>query len=94
MIERSDGSFQLSVNTHNPPTDPGAAVCAAITATVKTIIEEVLLDQMTDGPCSSLPRPEYIARAANRKRQQLRPKDPLNLYFELEESYHCVKCRI
>ena len=50
MIERSDGSFQLSVNTHNPPADPGAAVCAAITATVKTIIEEVLLDQMTAGP--------------------------------------------
>ncbi|RMX42184.1 hypothetical protein pdam_00024716 [Pocillopora damicornis] len=90
--------------TNHQPADPGAAVCAAITATVKTIIEEVLLDQMTAGPndrwtltdrpCSSLPRPEYIARAANRKRQQLRPKDPLNLYFELEESYHCMKCRI
>ena len=73
MIERSDGSFQLSANAHNHPADPGAAVSAAITATVKAkaaadifrpasaIVEEVLLDQMTDGPCSSLPRPEYIA---------------------------------
>ena len=42
---------------------------------------------MTDGPCSSSPRPEYIARTANRKRQQLRPQDPLDLDFELEEGH-------
>lgn len=42
---------------------------------------------MTDGPCSSSPRPDYIARAANRKHQQLRPKDPLDLDFELEEGH-------
>ena len=42
---------------------------------------------MTDGPCSSLPRPEYIGWAANRKRQQLRPKDPLDLDFELEDAH-------
>ena len=83
VIERSDGSFQLSANAHNHQADPGASVSATITATVKTkaaadifrpasaIVEKVLLDQMTDGPCSSLPRPEYIARAANRKCQQL-----------------------
>ena len=99
MIERSDGSFELSTNAHNHPADPGAAVSAAIRATVKAkaaadffrpasaIVEEVLLEQMTDGPCSSLPRPEYIARAANRKRQQLRPKDPLDLDFELEDDH-------
>ena len=99
VIERSDGSFKLSDNAHNHPADPGAAVSAAIAATVKTkaaadifkpasaIVEEVLLEQMTDGPCSSLPRPEYIARAANRKRQQLRPKDPLDLNFELEDAH-------
>ena len=58
MIERSDGSFQLSANAHNHPADPRAAVCAAIKATVKAkaaadifrpasaIVEEVLLDQM------------------------------------------------
>ena len=66
MIERSDGSFQLSATAHNHPADPGAAVSAAITATVKAkaaadifrpasaIVEEVLLDQMTDGPYSSI----------------------------------------
>ena len=30
-----------------------------------------------------MPRPENIARAANRRRQRLRPKDPQNLEFEL-----------
>lgn len=34
-------------------------------------------------PCPSLPRPENIARAANRRRQRLRPKDPQDLEFEL-----------
>ena len=98
MIECSNSSFQLSTNAHNHPADPGAAVSVAMTATVKTkaaadifrpaspIVEEVLLDQMTDGPCSSLPRPQYITQAANRKRQQLRPKDPLDLEFELEDA--------
>ena len=92
-------SFELSTNAHNHPADPGAAVSAAITATVKAeaaadffrpasaIVEEVLLEQVTDGPCSSLPRPEYIGPAANRKRQQLRPKDPLDLDFELEDDH-------
>ena len=88
----------FSFHTHHPR-NVRAAVSAAIAATVKTkaaadifkpasaIVEEVLLEQMTDGPCSSLPRPEYIARAANRKRQQLRPKDPLDLNFELEDAH-------
>jgi len=83
VIEHSNGSFELSTNAHNHPADPGAAVSAAITATVKAkaaadvfrpvsaIVEEVLPEQMTDAPCSSLPRPEYIGQAANRKRHVL-----------------------
>ena len=32
-------------------------------------------------------RPEYIGRAADRKRLQLRPKDPLDLEFKLEDAH-------
>ena len=45
------------------------------------------LEDLQDVPCPSLPRPEYIARAANRRRQKLRPKDPLDLDFELAEGF-------
>ena len=35
--------------------------------------------------CPSLPKPENMARAANRLRQQLRPEDPTDLAFEISE---------
>lgn len=88
LIERDDGSFQIGAHAHNHPADVGAAVSATISAKVKaiaaenilrpasSIVEEILLQELTDAPCPSLPKPEYIARTANRFRQRLRPKDP------------------
>ena len=38
-------------------------------------------------PCPSLPKPQCIARQANRKRQKLRPKDPTDLEFDLDENH-------
>ena len=99
MIERSDGVFEIRNNSHNHPANVGAALAATITSKVKAkavadifrpasaIVEEVLLEEMEDVPCPSLPRPEYIARAANRRRQQLRPTDPTDLDFVLDESH-------
>ena len=45
----------------------------------------MLLDELTDGPCPALPQPVHIARAANRHRQKLRPQDPRDIDFDLEE---------
>ena len=42
---------------------------------------KVLLNELDDGPCTALPKPEFIARATNRLRQKLRPDDPNNLDF-------------
>ena len=42
---------------------------------------------MTDAPCPALSRPSHLARAANRVRQQLRPKEPTSLEFDLEEDH-------
>ena len=81
------------------PADVGAAVSATISPKVKAIAaenifrpassidEEILLQELTDAPCPSLPKPEYIARTANRFRQRLRPKDPTDLAFELEHDH-------
>ena len=50
------------------------------------IVNEVLLDEQIDqNPCPSLPKPENMARAANRLRQQVRPEDPTDLEFEISE---------
>ena len=50
------------------------------------IVNEVLLEERVDEhPCPSLPKPENMARAANRLRQQLRPEDPTDLAFDISE---------
>ena len=41
------------------------------------------MEELTDAPCAALPKPEYIARQANRLRQKLRPEHPRDLHFEL-----------
>ena len=45
----------------------------------------MLLEDLEDVPCPCLPRPEYIARVANRHHQRLRPNDPTDLEFNLDE---------
>ena len=99
LIERDDGSFQIGAHAHNHPTDVCAAVSATISAKVKaiatknifqpasSIVEEILLQELNDAPCPSLPKPEYIARTANQFRQRPRPKDPTDLAFELEHDH-------
>ena len=47
---------------------------------------KVLLEKLTDAPCPALPKPEFIARQANRLHQHLRPKEPTELDFSLEET--------
>ena len=41
------------------------------------------LKEIGNEPVPSLPKPEQMARCANRLRQQLRPKDPLGLGFRI-----------
>jgi len=41
------------------------------------------LEELTEAPCAALPKPEYIARQANRLRQKLSPEHPRDLEFEL-----------
>ena len=42
-----------------------------------------MLEELAEAQCAALPKPEYIARAANRLRQKLRPEHPRDLDFEL-----------
>ena len=52
------------------------------------IVDEVLLEQMdVAAPCPALQKPEYLARNAIYTRQQLLPKDPVDLEFELGDEH-------
>ena len=51
------------------------------------IVNEVLLAELPDAPCPSLPKPEYLARNANYLRQRLRPSDPTDLEFQLDHDH-------
>ena len=42
---------------------------------------------MEDGAPITLPKPLHVARQANRLHQKLRPEDPTDLDFELEEEH-------
>ncbi|XP_078364312.1 uncharacterized protein LOC144648701 [Oculina patagonica] len=50
------------------------------------IVNEVLLKKL-DGPSPSLSKPKLLAQAANRLRQNTRPKDPVDMDFSLEEDH-------
>ncbi|KAK3709666.1 hypothetical protein QZH41_010995 [Actinostola sp. cb2023] len=96
VTEKPIGVFTPGMTSHNHVCDSGSLVATNIVKTVKAkvmedkfksaqvIVEEVLLDQMTDGPCSTLPKTVNIARAANRLRQRMRPKDPQDCDFDLQ----------
>lgn len=66
--------------------------CQSIILTLWTILtliilifQQVLLDELTGSPCAALTAPANIARAANRLRQRLRPADPKDLEFIIDE---------
>ena len=87
--------YELGSKAHNHPVDVGAALVTQITSKVKgravadvfkpasTIVNDIRLEDLEGVLCPSLPRPENIARAANRRCLRLRPKEPQDLEFEL-----------
>ena len=48
------------------------------------IVHQVLLEELPNVPCPSLPKPVHLARNTNSLRQKLRPTEPRGLEFELE----------
>ena len=99
VVETGDGEFIVGLQPHDHPGQVGAALSARITARAKkeavanifkpasTIVNEVLLGELTDEPCPSLPKPINLVKAANHLRQRLRPTDPVDLEFELESEH-------
>lgn len=52
-----------------------------------TIVEKVLISELTSAPLPSLPSASELARTANRKRETLRPTNPTEINFNLDETF-------
>ena len=97
VIER-EGNFEVR-KEHNHPGNVGASNALKIVSKIKqeavanlftaapAIVDQVLLNEMPNAPCPSLPNPENLAHAANYLRKTLQPTDPTDLLFDLEEQH-------
>ena len=91
--------FFKGPTSHNHPPQTGIAKAMKIAATVKkraladvlkpasAIVDEVLLEEIDNAPCPSLPKPEYMARNANLLRQSECPQDPIDLDFDIDANH-------
>ena len=99
VIQRADGTLTLGRMNITTRVEKGLCLTAKITARAKkealddlfnpamVIVNQVLIEEMTDVPCPSLPKPLNLAKAANYVRQQLRPSDSTDLNFELDSNH-------
>ena len=51
------------------------------------VVNDILLNELTDAPCPSLPNLDSLQGTANRVCEQLQPQDPKDLDFELETEH-------
>ena len=96
VIQRSQNVFEFGENEHNHAAPVGAAVAAKIKSIIKqeaskdvfrpasAVVNDILLGELADAPCLSLPRVDSLQRTANRFREQLRPQDPKDLELHLK----------
>jgi hypothetical protein len=93
------GTFRVGRHEHTHVGKTGLAESITVRSNVKkaavddvfrpttALVEDVLLSTMSNKPCQSLPTVFNIARSANRARQSLRPRDPLDLKFILADNF-------
>ena len=96
VIQSGDLEFVQGPQLHDYPGQVKAGLTARITARAKkeamadifkpatAIVNEVLLEELTDEPCPSLPKLINLVKAAHHLWQRHRPSDHVDLEFELQ----------
>ncbi|MPC35670.1 hypothetical protein E2C01_029100 [Portunus trituberculatus] len=99
VITQRNGDFVKNKLIHNHLSPIGSAIATRVSLEVKelavkdlfksasAIVDDVLLQEMGNSPCQSLPKPDHLARTVNRQRQKLRPTEPKDLQFELDAAH-------
>ncbi|OWF50368.1 hypothetical protein KP79_PYT09479 [Mizuhopecten yessoensis] len=90
--------FRFGQVAHVHAPDPGTLINAKVRAIVKeqarvhsyrsagALTEDVMAEEVTPDDFN-LPNPSHIQRAANRVREKLRPKEPIDLDFEIDTAF-------
>ncbi|XP_078330619.1 uncharacterized protein LOC144624615 [Crassostrea virginica] len=100
VIQHGD-DFKDGGKNHNHPAEPGIHLAVEITSKVKhsvslniftqsapRIVEEVIAETGdVEAPAASRPKPSNLIRIVNRARLNMRPKDPGDLKFELDQDF-------
>ena len=98
-MRQTGAVFLRGSQQHFHPAQLGTAKATRVKATVKkkaaddiftsatTIVHKVLLQDGNNQTCPSLPKPDYLAQQANRHRQKVRPAEPTDLVFEIDEQF-------
>ena len=60
--------------------------CLSVIISFLRLFDQVLLNEIGAEPCPALPKLDHLARAANRVRQSTRPRDPLDVDFDLSKT--------
>ena len=80
VIQRSQNVFEFGKNDHNHAAPVGAAVAVKIKSIIKqeaskdvfrpasAVVNDILLSELTNAPCPSLPRVDSLQWTANRFR--------------------------
>ncbi|PFX16516.1 hypothetical protein AWC38_SpisGene19205 [Stylophora pistillata] len=96
VVQRPGNLFEFGRNLHNHAAPVGGMVAVKIKSLIKEeakqdvfrpaseVVNDLLLRELTDAPCTSLPCVDSLQRTANGTRQQLRPQDPRDLDFDLQ----------
>ncbi|CAH3033573.1 unnamed protein product, partial [Pocillopora meandrina] len=96
-VKQCGAEFVIGPINHNHEPKTGVSMVAKISKEVNkramedvfksasVIIIEVMLENMDQGPCSALPKVDYMAWTANKSCQKSRPKYPNDFDFEIAE---------
>lgn len=111
VVQKPGNLLEFGRNLHNHAAPVGGMIAAKINFLIKQeakqdvfrpaseVVNDVLLSELTDSPCPSLPCVDSLQRTANRTRRQLRPQDPKDLDFDLQmehipDGFFCVDVKI
>ena len=98
-VTERGGTYKEGLHQHIHLGKPGTTTVHKVRAMVKrkaaddhfksaaVIAEEVLHAELNDEPVPTLPSIENLAQAANRHRKKMRPAEPRDLNFNLDENY-------
>ena len=94
-VQQGDETFSLGVHDHDHPGEVGVADRLKAQVKVKRLVQEDILTSamkvvenvlIEDKP-QNAPKPDNLARAANRFRQRLRPAEPQDCDFQLAADF-------